>query len=1140
MKIDIKYGRLERTNRLKELLEKRVVVLDGATGTAIQTANLTSKDFGGSNYEGCNEYLVITRPDFVKRLHLSYLEAGADIVETNTFGATPLVLGEYGLADYAYEINKKAAELAREAALEYSTNSYLRFVAGSMGPTTTSLSLMNNVSFDELLQHYFIQAKGLIDGGVDYLLLETCQDTLNVKAAVLGIYKAFEELNLSIPIAVSATIEVNGTTLAGQDAESFAVSLMHLNLLYIGLNCATGPRFMRPHIRNLYELSNKRVACVPNAGLPDHKGNYTETPDQFANALKDFVDNEWVSVIGGCCGTTTEHIKELNKFKKYPSPTVFIHSKSLVSGLETVEVSSEKGVVFVGERTNILGSKKFRELIFSKKYDLAAEIGKRQVNKGAEILDVCLQHPDIDETREMNRFLKEITRKVRVPLMIDTTDLDVVETAFKMLQGKGIINSLNLESGKEKFIRGVKLAKTYGAAIVVGLIGEKGMAVSLKDKLSVAREISSLLDKLSFQYQDVWWDPLVFPAASGDPSYIGSSKATLEAIKELKRMFPESKVILGISNISFGLPNAAREIVNSVFLYHATINGLDLAIVNTEKLARYPEIEEKHKDLARKLLFFEGDADGLTALIEEITAEFRKFNKPRSVSRRAISVEERLRKAIIEGSKEHLEKDLREALLTPRLADPFKIINGPLMAGMEEVGRLFDSNQLIIAEVLQSAEVMKKAVDYLKPYMKKSDFNRKGTVLIATVKGDVHDIGKNLVAIVLENNGYNVIDLGTKVDNNRLVEAVKKYDPDIIGLSGLLVKSARQMVSCAKDFVAEGIRKPLIVGGAALSKKFVATQIAANYKGPCFYAKDAMSGLKIVEKIMAGDYKDVVCLPASEDKKTQASTTLEGIEKSPEVEQVTPLVPPDLDLHSEIMAVEEVKKYLNKQMLYGKHMGIKGVVERLEVSKDEKLARLQSMVEEFLSEKNLWDIRALYRFFAVKGVSNKIVVFDKEGKIAGEWIFPRQKREPWLSLADYVKPEDYIALFVVTSGRKVVEAANNFKDNNEYLKFHLLYSLALEIAEAAAEVIHMKIRKLWGIDDPPDIKIRDIMKARYRGKRYSFGYPACPDLEGQQLLFKLLNPSIIGVELTEEFMMSPENSVSAIVFHHPQARYFSV
>ena len=1147
-----------RREALLAALERRILVLDGATGTGVQAMGLTAADFGGPELEGCNENLCRTRPDAVIALHRSYLEAGADIVETNSFGSTPLVLAEYGLADDAFELNRRAAELARRACAELDTRDRTRFVCGSMGPTTKALSVTGGVTFEGLVENFRVQALGLMAGGVDYLLLETCQDTRNVKAGLLGVEAAVREAGWSVPLAVSATIEATGTMLAGQDAEALAVSLLHADLLYLGLNCATGPERMRDHVRTLAELARTRIACVPNAGLPDEEGRYRESPEEVAGVLQEYAEEGWVDLVGGCCGTTPAHVQALvEAVRDLPARVPGDHSRCFVSGIEAVELTEDNRPLLVGERTNVLGSRRFKELVEEGEWERAAEVGRGQVRGGAQVLDVCLQDPEREEISDMEAFLDRLTRLVKVPLMIDSTDAEVMARALTWCQGRSILNSVNLEEGRERLDRVAGLARRFGAALIVGTIDEEGMAVTVQRKLAVARRCHEILvGEHGFRPEEILWDALVFPCGTGDPAYVGSARATIEAITRLRADYPGTRTILGVSNVSFGLPTAGREILNSVFLHHATRAGLDAAIVNTERLARYAEIPAEERALAERLLDLRpGQIDEADRAVADFTAHFRGRDPlANREPRKDLPLEERIARAVVEGTKVGLEEDLALALEDSRWPEPLDVINGPLMSGMEEVGRLFNDNQLIVAEVLQSAEVMKAAVSFLEERMEPADRGGgRGTVLLATVKGDVHDIGKNLVEIILSNNGFRVVNLGIKVPSERLIDAAEEHGPDLIGLSGLLVKSAQQMVLTAGDLAAAGVQVPLLVGGAALTRRFTHRKIAPAYGGLCTYAKDAMHGLELVERLTDPARREQLAaeIAASvEGDRAEAPGDGDGEESrrptgtSAVRRDVAAPAPPDLDRHVATLDLDEVWSQMNRQMLFSKYFGIKGVVRKREAEADEQFRKVADVVEEIqdLARRDgALRARAVWRFFPARTEDERLWLLDPEtGERIAEWTFPRQIGREHLSLPDYVVERDHVALFVTTAGEGVRERAERWKDEGEYLRSHALAALALETAEAAAEWLHMKLRAEWGFPDPPETTPEARFAARYRGRRYSFGYPACPDLEGQRALFAALRPEEIGVELTDGDMMEPEASVSALVFHHPEAKYFAV
>ncbi|MGN7468713.1 methionine synthase [Brevibacillus sp. SAFN-007a] len=1135
----------------REQLSRKILILDGAMGTMLQQANLTADDFGGEAYDGCNELLNLTRPDVIRSIHEKYLEAGADIVETNTFGATSVVLAEYDVADKDLEVNIAAARLAKEAVDAYSTAEWPRYVAGAMGPTTKTLALTGGVTFEELVEAYYRQAKGLIIGGVDVLLLETSQDTLNVKAGGIGIRQAFEELKVELPVMLSGTIEPMGTTLAGQNIEAFYVSLAHLKPVTIGLNCATGPEFMRDHLRTLSGLAQCGVSCYPNAGLPDENGHYHETPQGLAAKMRAFAEQGWLNVAGGCCGTTPEHIRAMAEALKDCKPRQAVREAvSAVSGIEVVYVEDDNRPLLVGERTNVIGSKKFRDLIAAGQYEEASDIARAQVKRGAHVIDTCLADPDRDEYADMEKFLPFVVKKVKAPLMIDSTDAKVMELGLRYSQGKAILNSINLEDGLERFEEVAPLIRKFGAAVVVGTIEEAGMAITREKKLAVAkRSYDILVNQYGIPPQDIIFDPLVFPVGTGDEQYIGSARETVEGIRLIKEAMPQCKTILGISNVSFGLPPAGREVLNAVFLYHTTLAGLDFAIVNTEKLERYASIPEEERKLAEALLFETNDET-----LAAFTEFYRQKKKEVRVEASTLTLEERLARYVVEGSKDGLVDDLKLALET---YTPLEIINGPLMAGMEEVGRLFNGNQLIVAEVLQSAEVMKAAVSFLEPFMEKKDSASKGKILLATVKGDVHDIGKNLVEIILANNGYHVVNLGIKVPPEQLIDACRKEKPDAIGLSGLLVKSAQQMVITAQDLRAAGIDVPMMVGGAALTRKFTSNRIAPEYRGVVLYAKDAMDGLDLVNRLQNPQERER--LIAEQQNLVEAAAAAQPVvqeKKAPlparsAISRTVPIhLPPDCDRHVlRQYPISHLQPYLNLRMLLGKHLGVRGNVEKLLEAGDEKVLELYGIVEALLQEaKQHGTIRAhgIYQFFPAQADGNDILVYDPSdhSKVLERFSFPRQPEEPYLCLSDFLRPVeskemDYVGFLTVTAGGGIRERSTELKERGDYLRSHVLQALALELAEAFAERIHHMMRDVWGIPDPAEMTMLERFGARYQGIRVSFGYPACPNLEDQAQLFRLLRPEDIGIQLTEGFMMEPEASVSAMVFAHPEARYFN-
>lgn len=1175
-----------RHQALLDALESRILVIDGAMGTMLQQRDLTAADFGGPALEGCNENLVLTRPDVIVDVHRAYYEAGADIVETNSFGSTKLVLAEYDLQDKAHELTVASARLARQAADECSKTGRLRFVAGSIGPTTKAITVTGGVTFPDLIENFYQQSKSLLEGGADILLVETCQDTRNVKAAILGISRLGKELGYRIPTMVSGTIEPMGTMLAGQTSDALWASVSHAHLLSIGLNCATGPEFMTDHIRSIHELATTRVSCYPNAGLPNEEGKYLETPESLAAQLERFVDHGWLNFIGGCCGTTPPHISAIAQMvdgKKPRRPKESTH-KTYFSGIELVEAEDSNRPLIVGERTNVIGSRLFKNMVAEEKWEEATEIARWQIRNGAHIIDVCLQSTDRDELQDIPFFYEKLIRKTKAPIMIDTTDPKSVELSLTYCQGKSLINSVNLEDGEEKFEKICPLAKAYGAALVVGCIDEdptQAQAFTRERKLSVAqRSVDILTNKYAIEPEDIIIDPLVFPCATGDENYIGGAVETIEAIRLIKEKIPYVKTVLGISNISFGLPAAAREVINSVFLYYCTKAGLDLAIVNAEKLERFASIPEEERRLAESLLFNtppaevpddHRDAELLKTSPEDwreqtreqkiainqfhitaVSEHFRGATGRQKKKTADLPLDERLANYIIEGTKDGLIPDLE--LKRAEGAAPLEIINGPLMAGMSEVGRLFNNNELIVAEVLQSAEAMKAAVNHLEQFMEKSESSARGKIVLATVKGDVHDIGKNLVEIILSNNGYEVVNLGIKVPSEELIKAFREHQPDAIGLSGLLVKSAQQMVITGSDLKDSGIDVPLLVGGAALSEKFTKTKIAPTYTSPTFYAKDAMTGLRLMNEIMdPGTRETVLSQHIFRDVPVEAPSTQEvsqpiGQERSRKIRLDIPIPPaPYFDLRVRTLPhLAEVWSYINPFMLYGRHLGFKGNFEKALAERDAKALELFHNVEEIKHEAaKFMKIRAVWQFFEVERDGNSIHLFTHGGESPIETIhFGRQARTDGLCLSDYVLEaqeghRDHMAMFVVTAGEKIREESETAKNAGEFFKAHALQALAIESAEGAAEWLHRRIREDWGFPDPPTMTMQERFTSRYRGKRYSFGYGACPNLEDQAKMWKLIHPEEIGVQLTEGFMMDPEASVSALVFHHPDCAYFT-
>ena len=1157
---------------LQNDLKNRILMLDGAMGTMIQKQNLTADDFGGEKYEGCNDYLVLTKPEIIKNIHKEYLKSGSDIIETNSFGALDIVLKDYDLEDRAFEMCKRAAELVNETILEYRSenpdDTRHLYVAGALGPSNKSISVTGGVTFDELVHTYYTAVSGLLAGGVDLILFETIQDTRNLKAAYLGLKKAMEE-NYAVPLMLSFTIESTGTTLAGQTADAFYYAVNHMHPFSVGLNCATGPEFMTQFLKTLNDISNTYISVYPNAGLPNEDGEYEETPVTLANKLEPFFKNKYLNIVGGCCGTTPDYIKKIKEKTVNYEPRNIDKDKNFnnLSGLISLETPKDRPI-YVGERTNVIGSRIFKNLIAQEKFDEATEVARLQIKGDADVIDVCLANPDRDEVADMKAFLEKVSKFAKVPIMIDSTDINVVEKGLTYLQGKGIINSINLEDGEEKFKKMAEVIKEFGAAVVVGLIDEEGMAVSLEKKIKVARRSYELLTKkYGIDERDIIFDTLVFPVATGDQKYIGSASATIEAIREIKKEMPNVKTILGVSNISFGLPIAGREVLNTYYMNKAYEAGLDFAIVNTEKIIPMDEISDEEKELSENILFHTDD---------ENVSKFANFYRDKKATKKKVdvsnlTVEEKVANLVVEGSKKDLTVLLDELL---KKYTPIEIINGPLMTGMDEVGRLFNKNDLIVAEVLQSAEVMKASVAHLEQFMEKDESSVKGKIIMATVKGDVHDIGKNLVGIIIGNNGYEVIDLGINTPAEKIRDAVVKEKANFLGLSGLLVKSAAEMVNTVAVLREAGISIPIFVGGAALTEKFTVNKIEPAYENNIvIYSKDAMTALsdlnKMIDEKKFEEFREylqkrrdlLLIKDEKELQKLKVKQTVSDIKDKDGTFDYSKIEIPKYNfekiykpetLNKQIITnikAKDVFPFINLQMLIGKHLGLKWIVGKMLEKQDPRTVKMYNEIKEIIEHGDeYFDITAIYKYFPVRRKNGKEknefsleILSDDLTEVIETFNFPRQKYGQYLSLNDYVNPDgiDYVGFFVVTAGEKSRIVSNELKAKGEFYKGHLVNSIGLELAEATSEYIHQIMRKDVGIIDK-DLQTEDILKANYQGNRYSFGYPACPDLSDQKKLFKLLKPEIYGIKLTDEFMMYPEASVSAIVFSQPFCKYFNM
>jgi len=1164
---------------LSELLAHlagRVLLLDGAMGTQIQARAPTLADFDGR--ENCSEILNLTRPDMIREIHESYLAAGADALETNSFGGSPITLGEFDLAAEAFAINRRAAELAREAIERFAGDGRRRFVFGSIGPGTRLPSL-GQVTYGDLENAYAEQAAGLLAGGVDAILVETCQDPLQLKAAVNGSRRAFTKQDRQVPIFVNVTIETTGTMLVGTDIAAAATIVRALAVDGMGLNCATGPKEMAEHLATLRELWPGPLAVVPNAGLPELRHGHTHyplSPEEMAAWLELFVREDGVGIVGGCCGTGPEHIAALDAMlrrlgdadRPHPFARTVRPVPALASLFSMVPLRQENAFLAVGERCNANGSKAFRERQAAADWDGCVAMARDQVREGAHALDVCTAWVGRDEAADMQALVGRLRGSVDAPLVFDSTELPVLEKALALYGGKGVINSINFEDGEEAAAARLRLARRFGAAVVALTIDEAGMAKTAADKLRIARRLVDFAcGRFGLPPSDLLIDPLTFTICTGNEDDRRLGIETLEAIEAIAAEFPEVQILLGVSNISFGLVPAARHVLNSVFLDHAMRRGLTAAIVHFARIVPLHAIAEEELRTAEDLIF-DRRRDGYDPL-QAFMALFAGRSSAKPVARaRPATVEERLAQRIVDGDRDGLEADLDEALAT---YDPLTIVNEHLLAGMKVVGDLFGSGKMQLPFVLQSAETMKAAVAYLERFMERVEGTQKGTIVLATVRGDVHDIGKNLVDIILTNNGYRVINLGIKQPLPNILKAAEEHRADAIGMSGLLVKSTVVMRENLEEMRREGLRIPVLLGGAALTRAYVEQDCFEAYgEGPVAYARDAFDGLKLMEQVVAGGFEAYVRERAEKAKARSrpAKRRAEGSEAVPvarlrpvELEEIrlrrSELVrdvevpaPPFFGARTiERVPVEALLPYLNEQMLYQFHWGYEKQGRRLDEFLEYARRELRPILEDLLArdrEEGIFEPRAAYGYFRAAAEGNDLVLFDEWGeRELARFTLPRQKREGGLCIADFVRDisdgeRDVVALQVVTVGDRASEIARRWFAEDRYNDYVRLHGLSVELAEALAEYVHARIRAELGFGHLDARDRRQLLKQGYRGSRYSFGYPACPRLEDQAPLLELLGAEGIGVRLSEEWQLEPEQSTSAIVIHHPQARYFAV
>jgi len=1150
---------------LQALLE-RVLVSGGVMGTNLQAMNLTVEHYGGEKTNGCIDYLVISHPTAVETIHRSFLEAGVDVIVTDSFRSNRLTLAEYGLGERVTEINLAAARLARKVADEFSTADHPRFVAGSIGPSGKLPSLDDpqmSITFNELSDIFLEQATALIRGGVDLLLVETSQDILEVKAVIHGIQRAFRETGVCLPVQAQVSLDTNGRMLLGTDISGVLAILEGLPIDVIGMNCSTGPEHMRESLRYLGERSSLPVSCIPNAGLPlniDGRAVYPLEPQPFAEALVEYVEKYNVNIVGGCCGTTPMHLKTLverlgsRKSTKRPETPI----PSLASAIAATAMHQEPRPLLIGERLNSQGSSKFKQLLIAEDYDSMVSLARQQVASGAHALDLCTaltERPDEGEL--MRRLIKAVSQAVRAPLVIDSTDLAVMELALQTAPGRCLLNSVHLEGGRGKAEKLFNLAKTYNAAVIALTIDESGMAKTAGRKLEVARRIHDMaVNEFDLKPGDLVFDALTFTLATGDAEYLDSANETLEGIRAIKHDLPGVLTSLGVSNVSFGLNPAARAVINSVMLYHAVAAGLDMAIINPAQVKPYSDIDEEERSLAEDLIF-NRKPDALSKLIEHFELVKLETGGKVDLSRppEGLSPEERLHWSIVHRYKDSVETDIEEILsregAPPRSKAAVSILNDVLLPAMKEVGDKFGAGELILPFVLQSAEVMKKAVSVVEQYLDKTSGVSKGKIVLATVYGDVHDIGKNLVNTILSNNGYTVIDLGKQVPAETIIERAVTEQADAIGLSALLVSTSQQMPLIVNELERRKLRFPVLIGGAAINRRFgrriLKTEEGSYYEPGVFYCKDAFEGLSTLNRL--ADPEERVGFVTQIQK--EAVDELERAAGEPVRESTSggksslPLaekIPQSSRYGAHIVhqiPLQEVFDLLNRNELYRLSWGAKNAHGdewvKLQAEFD---ARLEAMRQEALMS-DWYQPQGAYGYWPVLSDGNTLIIYDPDSLTFDKPVeltrfnFPRQMREDNLSLADYFRPlgsgeKDLVAFQVVTVGKCATERFDVLQAENNYTEAYFHHGLAVQLAEASAEYLHRHIRRELGL-------------AADQGKRYSWGYPAIPELADHAKVFELLPlERELGMSLTTAFQLVPEQSTAAIIVHHPAAKYFNI
>ncbi len=1149
-----------------DLLAERVVIFDGATGTNLQLAGLGPDDFGGPALEGCNEMLVVTRPDVVRDLHRSFLDVGVDVIETDSFGAFPVVLAEYQIAERSAELARRAAELAREVAHGYSTPDHPRFVAGSMGPGTKFPSL-GQITYAALRDAYEVEAAALLEGGVDLLNVETQFDLLGAKAALAASRRAMAATGITVPLQVQVTIELTGRMLPGTEIAAALCALEAMRPDVIGVNCATGPVEMYEPLRHLTGHSTTPVSALPNAGLPsvvEGRMHYDLTPDQLAEHLHRFATELGVSVIGGCCGTTPAHLDAVvRRCAGLPAVRRAVeHEAGAASLYSFVPFDQELSFLVIGERTNANGSKRFREAMLAGDYDTTTAMARDQVREGAHLIDVCVDYTGADGVADMGQVMSRIATQSTAPVVIDSTEAAVVRTALELVGGRAVINSVNLEDGEASGTRldaFLTLAAEHGAAVICTCIDEKGQARTAEWKLAAARAIRDLaVGRYGLTDEDLFFDALALPLSTGMEESRRDGIETIEAIRAIKRELPGTHTVLGISNVSFGLAPAARRVLNAVFLHECVAAGLDAAIVHAGRIAPLHKIDPASREICLDLIYDRrrDGYDPLTALTG-VFAGTESGPAP-AEDRTGWTVEQRLGRRIVDGDRIGLEADLDEAL-AGRGALP--IVNEMLLPGMKTVGELFASGEMQLPFVLQSAETMKAAVAYLEPHMERSESGGRGTVVLATVKGDVHDIGKNLVDIILTNNGYKVHNLGIKVPINDILDKVEATAADVVGMSGLLVRSTLIMRENLEEMNRRGMTTtPVLLGGAALTRSYVERDLRQCYQGRVFYGRDAFEGLRTLDKLMAekagGEVDpDFGKVPTGRNLPPRRSAVLATIDpaglprRSPEVASDNPVFPPPF-LGTRIakgIGLDEVRDYLNETALFRNQWGYRPNPGEAD---DEFKARVRAELRSRLDGAKAADVlvpQVAWGYFAAGSEGDDLVVFESAERAAplARFHLPRQREHPYLCIADFFRPADgpevdYAAFFVATIGDAASRAAAELFAADRYLDYVALHGLAVEMTEALAECWHRRIREEWGFANEDGPSLAGLFRQKYRGGRYSWGYPACPDLEDNAKVVELVGAGRVGVTVSEGFQLEPEQTTLAIVCHHPQAKYFVV